>query len=85
MSRRFFASLVWIGVCLGGLFAFRAGAASVGSLCLNEAVSFNDAGLADEDGDHPEWIELFNLRARAIEFFQVSQGRYYPDVINRRV
>lgn len=27
---------------------------------INEIVSFNDSGLADEDGNHPDWIEIFN-------------------------
>ena len=33
---------------------------------INEVVSFNDSGLADEDGDHPDWIEIFNGGNQAI-------------------
>ena len=28
-------------------------------------VSFNDSGLADEDGDHPDWIEIYNGGSQA--------------------
>ena len=58
--------LVRVAVCLWCLLPLRAGAGAAGSLCLNEAVSFNDSGLADEDGDHPDWIELFNGGSQAI-------------------
>ena len=33
---------------------------------INEVVSFNDSGLADEDGNHPDWIEIFNGSSQAI-------------------
>lgn len=60
MSRHPFACIVCLGIGLGGVFHPRASAATAGSVCLNEAVSFNDSGLTDEDGSHPDWIELFN-------------------------
>ena len=30
------------------------------SICINEVVALNDNGRVDEDGDRPDWIELFN-------------------------
>lgn len=30
------------------------------SLCINEVVALNDNGRVDEDGDRPDWLELFN-------------------------
>lgn len=35
-------------------------AASAQSLHLNEIMSSNSATIADDDGDYPDWIELFN-------------------------
>jgi len=45
------------GLVFGGFLASRAHAAS---LCFNEVVALNDTGRVDEDGDRPDWIELFN-------------------------
>ena len=60
MFRRLRANTILVAACLCCLVPLRAGSAPAGSLCLNEVVSFNDSGLTDEDGDHPDWIELFN-------------------------
>ena len=35
-------------------------AAAAGGLVINEVMASNGATLADEDGDHEEWIELYN-------------------------
>ncbi|HAB16647.1 MAG TPA: CotH kinase family protein [Verrucomicrobiota bacterium] len=37
-----------------------------GELVLNEIVSLNAESLKDEDGDSPDWIELFNGRDKAV-------------------
>lgn len=29
-------------------------------LCINEILASNSEGIQDEDGEHPDWIELFN-------------------------
>jgi hypothetical protein len=42
---------------LGALLPLRGQGAS---LCFNEVVALNDTGRVDEDGDRPDWIELFN-------------------------
>jgi len=33
---------------------------------INEIVAVNETGLADADGDHPDWIELFNAGPEAV-------------------
>ncbi len=33
---------------------------AAGQVLINEAMSSNADGLTDEDGDHPDWIELYN-------------------------
>jgi len=39
---------------------------TAGHLRLNELVASNGAGLADEDGDYPDWIEIYNPGPQAI-------------------
>jgi PKD repeat protein len=41
--------------------------APVGQLVINELLTSNQGGLRDEDGDSPDWIELRNLGAEAVE------------------
>ena len=36
------------------------------SICINELMSSNETFLADEDGDFPDWIELYNNSDSAI-------------------
>ncbi|MEO6033687.1 MAG: CotH kinase family protein [Verrucomicrobiota bacterium] len=55
--RSIIAGIVVGGWIASGLSPLRAQAAS---LCINEIVSANDSGRLDEDGDHSDWIELFN-------------------------
>lgn len=46
-----------LGLCLalgGGVFQSHAG------VVINEFLAENDGGLSDENGDTPDWIELFN-------------------------
>jgi hypothetical protein len=45
------------GLGFSSLLPLRAQAAV---LCFNEVVALNDTGRVDEDGDRPDWIELFN-------------------------
>jgi hypothetical protein len=58
---------IWLAACLavGGLGLVHPVVAAH-AICLNEVVSFNDHGLADEDGDFSDWIELFNGGIEAI-------------------
>ncbi len=37
-----------------------------GNLVINEFVATNQTGLTDEDGDHSDWIELYNRGEQAI-------------------
>ncbi len=39
---------------------------SSGNLIINEFVAANQTGLTDEDGDHSDWIELYNQGEQAI-------------------
>ena len=36
------------------------------SLGFNEVVALNDTGRIDEDGDRPDWLELFNGSTNAV-------------------
>jgi len=65
-----FPSIGWVGV-LTSLFTAEGRQAvdlvwvdtsSTGTIAvsINEFVAANDSGLQDEDGDYPDWIELFN-------------------------
>jgi hypothetical protein len=50
-------ALFLCGLVLVVLLPWRAPAAT---LCINEVVALNDSGRTDEDGDRPDWLELFN-------------------------
>jgi hypothetical protein len=43
------------------------GQLAVADVILNEIVSSNGSVAADEDGDHPDWIELHNNGAQAVD------------------
>lgn len=47
---------------------------------LNELVALNETGLEDEDGDRPDWIELFNPGTAAINLagYGLSDDRDWP-------
>ena len=51
------AWIVLAAAALGQPLPLRAQADSIG---FNEVVAFNDTGRVDEDGDRPDWLELFN-------------------------
>lgn len=51
--------LLWLG-CLARL------GVCAQPLLINELVTSNDTGLSDEDGDRPDWIELYNPGTAAI-------------------
>ncbi|MEX0721803.1 MAG: CotH kinase family protein [Balneolaceae bacterium] len=42
------------------LFLICFSTATFGQVVINEIVASNQNGLLDEDGDHPDWIELYN-------------------------
>ena len=56
-----------IACALVGLALFFAGAALRGEVIITEFLAENDGGLADVDGDHPDWIELFNNGAGSVD------------------
>ncbi len=50
-----------LGLALGGgVFQVRAG------VIINEFLAENDGGLVDENGDSPDWVELFNNSASPV-------------------
>src|SRR2546427_6535061 len=61
MSRRIVLS-AWLVAAWTGVAGFLAPAAAQGSVVISEFLASNAAGLADEDGDRPGWIELFKPR-----------------------
>src|SRR3989304_5715699 len=42
------------------LFLFPANSAFAGSIALNELIASNTRGASDEDGEHSDWIEIYN-------------------------
>jgi len=51
------------------------------SLLINEIMSSNTHSLADEDGDYPDWIEIYNPTATAVALtgYRLSDGDSYGD------
>ena len=46
---------------------------------LNEIVSSNQSSYYDEDGDTPDWIELYNPTPNNISLFSLKTlGQYLP-------
>lgn len=58
MTRPLFAVL-WLAIVLGWVVRAQ-------PLVINELVTSNGRGLEDEDGDRPDWIELYNPGVAAI-------------------
>ncbi len=50
-------------------------------LLLNEASNMNQSGLIDEDGDHEDWVELFNAGNTAVDLggYRLSDQPSQPD------
>ena len=42
------------------------------SILINEVMSSNTSTIADEDGDYPDWIELFNPTDNEINLYKYS-------------
>ncbi|MFV1885356.1 MAG: CotH kinase family protein [Balneola sp.] len=53
---------------------------SKAQIVINEIVSVNNNGLVDEDGDYPDWIELYNLTEAPINLsgFGISDNAEEP-------
>ena len=51
------SSLIFIIICLGACSLLAGG----GEVILSEFMAVNTSGLADEDGDDSDWIELSNI------------------------
>src|SRR5688572_2035520 len=53
---------------------------------INEVCTYNGAVLEDEDGDEPDWIELYNSGSLAVDLYHFSLDRgdvepwYFPQV-----
>ena len=58
-----FAGMALGSVIFGHSFAL---SAQADSIWFNEVVALNDTGRIDEDGDRPDWLELFNGGAGSI-------------------
>lgn len=51
----------WIGAAIaGGLLVFTTISGFAQGVLINEVVSSNAGGLMDQEGDSPDWLELFN-------------------------
>jgi hypothetical protein len=42
------------------------GRAVAQNILISEFVASNHAGIGDEDGDHPDWLELYNPGTAAV-------------------
>lgn len=54
--------LVALFIIFGYLFSNK----TVAQVIINEVVASNSQGVLDEDGDYPDWIELYNPTANAL-------------------
>src|SRR4030095_4850060 len=63
---RLFRQLTWLAVVLAGLFMSALCTGAADTVPISEVVSRNSGGLADEDNETPDWIELFNSGASAV-------------------
>ena len=63
--------------CLAALLCATATATSVASqtLVINELLASNDSGLTDAEGDHDDWLELYNPGPAAVDI----AGMYVTD------
>ena len=57
------SSLIFIIICLGACSLLAGG----GEVILSEFMAVNTSGLADEDGDDSDWIELSNISGTAVD------------------
>lgn len=64
--RRLFLLLLLFVVALGALCGRAAFAASVPPVVISEFLAENHAGLVDDDGEHSDWIEVFNQSPEAV-------------------
>jgi hypothetical protein len=53
-------------------FFFLLGNAGNSQLTINEGSNKNYSVLLDEDGDHEDWIEIYNSGSTAIDLFNYS-------------
>jgi hypothetical protein len=58
--KRFFWVVLGIILLLSGSQSFTRSASSASDLIINEFLADNGSGLTDEDGDHSDWIEIYN-------------------------
>ncbi|HNS72195.1 MAG TPA: lamin tail domain-containing protein, partial [bacterium] len=49
------------------LLALLCGPASAQNILINEAMSSNNAFITDEEGDYPDWLELYNPGDTAVD------------------
>ncbi len=68
----------------GGTWSVTLGAGGAGALVINEFLAANALGLADEDGDQPGWIEIYNNGAGPVNLagWALTQG---PDTLGQWV
>ena len=80
MSYKFKAVVKITLFALLAMFAFHAGAVSAfspdsGPVIITEFMASNEITLADEDGNYPDWVELYNSGATEIDL----DGYYLTD------
>src|SRR6478609_11918306 len=75
LPKRFFSAFLATVIALVIFSPDRLRAATV---IISEFVASNSSGLQDEDGDHSDWIELFNTSASTVNL----NGWYLTDNIS---
>ena len=50
-------------------YSYYVGQTNWHNLCINEFMSWNNNFLADEDGDYPDWIEIYNSGSEPLNLY----------------
>jgi hypothetical protein len=58
--KRFFWVVLGVILLLSGGQSFTRSASNTSDLIINEFLAANGSGLTDEDGDHSDWLEIYN-------------------------
>ena len=76
MQHRKFAALTVLVM----LASFAVPRAAFSQIMITEFVADNSGGLQDEDGDSPDWVEIYNNDASPVDLsgYSFSDNSYVP-------
>jgi len=80
LARRFLITLLLLALLLTAIFSLGGLFTGGKSLVINEIMASNRMTLSDEDGDYPDWFEIFNRSDKTVnlEGYWVSSERDNP-------